>query len=65
MENESGGIKVRVIDLCCETKAKIPKHMLNKDKVNHSPQVGNTPKSEELWTRKPVARVASLPSEML
>lgn len=53
------------MDLCWETKAEIPKHMLNKGKVNHSPQAGNTPTSEERWTRKPVARVTSLPGEML
>lgn len=42
MKNESGGIKVRLTDLCCETKTKIPKHVFNKDKVTQSTG-GNTP----------------------
>lgn len=33
MKNESGGIKVTLTDLCWETKAKIPQHVFNKDKV--------------------------------
>lgn len=44
--------QVRLTDLCYERKATMPKCMFNKDKVNHDLQGGNSPKWQELYTRK-------------